>query len=147
MFTFGVIVKQILSLCPEDPEAIKILECYKTFMKGLTSLPLIFPGSPYSKAIKARHQILDILRGMRQRENRMREKEEKEKKDFLDMLLADENLAEENVLSLMLDLLLGGYETTAMLIAIAVKYLSENPEMLNELKLTRFRPAGRFSRL
>ncbi|KAG0456386.1 hypothetical protein HPP92_024174 [Vanilla planifolia] len=84
---------------------------------------------------KARHQIVDILRGiMRQRENRMREREEKEKKDFLDMLLADENLAEENVLSLMLDLLLGGYETTAMLIAIAVKYLSENPEILNELK-------------
>ncbi|XP_020581903.1 cytochrome P450 724B1-like [Phalaenopsis equestris] len=132
-FTFSVIVKQILSLEPEEEEAMELLKCYKTFMRGLTSLPLNFPGTPYAKAIKARHQINDILRG-RMKRRREVQLNNKLGLDFLDILLADENITEKYVLSLMLDLLLGGYETTAMLIAIMVKYLSENPSILEELK-------------
>lgn len=55
--------------------------------------------------------------------------------DFLDVLIEADKVSEEEVLSLVLDLLLGGYETTAMLIAIIVKFLSVNPKMLSDLKV------------
>ncbi|XP_058071072.1 steroid (22S)-hydroxylase-like [Magnolia sinica] len=54
--------------------------------------------------------------------------------DFLDVLLTHNNTSEEEILSLVLDLLLGGYETTAMLISIIVKFLSGCPRALNELR-------------
>ncbi|PKU66874.1 cytochrome P450 724B1 [Dendrobium catenatum] len=131
-FTFSIIVKQTLSLKPEDEEAIQILDCYKTFMKGLSSLPVNFPGTAYAKAIKARHRISDILRGIMRR--RAEQLNINNGVDFLAILLADDNVTEENVLSLTIDLLLGGYETTAMLLAVLVKHLTANPSIMEELK-------------
>ncbi|XP_038981137.1 cytochrome P450 724B1-like [Phoenix dactylifera] len=132
-FTFRVIVKQILSLRPEDPETSEILSNFKTFMRGLVSAPINIPGTPYAKAIQARRQIQEIVRNIWQR----REREEqlgKGRRDFLDALIAADRVSEEEVLSLVLDLLLGGYETTSMLIAVIVKFLSVNPKMLSDLK-------------
>ncbi|ONK59295.1 uncharacterized protein A4U43_C08F4980 [Asparagus officinalis] len=51
-FTFGVIVKQILSLEVEDPDALEILDHFTMFMKGLVSIPIKLPGTPYAKAIQ-----------------------------------------------------------------------------------------------
>lgn len=51
-FTFNVIVKQVLGLTPEEPQTTKILEDFLTFMKGLISLPLNVPGTPYARAVK-----------------------------------------------------------------------------------------------
>lgn len=51
-FTFNVIVKQVLGLTPEQPETTKILRDFLTFMRGLVSLPLYIPGTPYARAVK-----------------------------------------------------------------------------------------------
>lgn len=51
-FTFNVIVKQVLGLTPKEPQTTKILEDFLTFMKGLISLPLNVPGTPYARAVK-----------------------------------------------------------------------------------------------
>lgn len=51
-FTFNVIVKQVLGLTPDEPQTAKILEDFLTFMKGLISLPLNVPGTPYARAVK-----------------------------------------------------------------------------------------------
>lgn len=56
-FTFNVIVKQVLGLTPEDPQTTKILKDFLTFMRGLISLPLYIPGTPYARAV----QVLIIL--------------------------------------------------------------------------------------
>lgn len=45
-------VKQLMSIEPEDPLASTILEDFRAYMKGFVSLPLDFPGSPYAKAVK-----------------------------------------------------------------------------------------------
>lgn len=55
--------------------------------------------------------------------------------DFMDVLLTHEHLSEEEILSLVLDLLLGGYETTSIFIATAVKFLSDHPRALDELRV------------
>ena len=51
-FTFTVIVKQVLGLSPDDPQTSGILKDFLTFMKGLISLPLYIPGTPYARAVK-----------------------------------------------------------------------------------------------
>ena len=51
-FTFNVIVKQVLGLTPEDSQTARILEDFHTFMRGLISLPLYIPGTPYARAVK-----------------------------------------------------------------------------------------------
>lgn len=53
----------------------------------------------------------------------------------MDVLLTHEHLSEEEILSLVLDLLLGGYETTSIFIATAVKFLSDHPRALDELRV------------
>ena len=56
-FTFNVIVKQVLGLAAEDPQTRKILEDFLTFMRGLISLPLYIPGTPYAKAVQVLHLL------------------------------------------------------------------------------------------
>lgn len=45
-------VKQLLSIEPGEPLAMKILQDYETYMKGFVSLPLYIPGTAYAKAVK-----------------------------------------------------------------------------------------------
>lgn len=49
-------MKQVLGLTPEDPQTAAILEDFLTFMKGLISLPVYIPGTPYARAV----QVLQI---------------------------------------------------------------------------------------
>jgi cytochrome P450 family 724 subfamily B1 len=55
-FTFNVIVEQMLGLSPDDSVTDRFLQDYSTFMKGLVSLPLNIPGTPYARAVKVRWQ-------------------------------------------------------------------------------------------
>lgn len=129
-FTFTVIVKQILSLKPDSPETSTILKDFLTFMKGLASLPLYIPGTSYAKAVKSKSQILSTLKTLVDR----RRNEGIQRGDFLDMLLTSTSLGDDEILSLVLDLLLGGYETTAVLIAMVVKFLTDCASAFQQLK-------------
>jgi hypothetical protein len=53
-FTCSVIVEQLLGLSPDDSVTGRLLQDYSTFMKGLASLPLNIPGTPYARAVKVR---------------------------------------------------------------------------------------------
>lgn len=75
------------------------------------------------------------MRNIWQRREKGKEKV-KGRMDFLDVLIDGNRIPEEEVLSLVLDLLLGGYETTSMLIAIIVRFLSVNPKILSDLKVS-----------
>lgn len=50
-FAFSVIVEQVLGLGPDEPVTARILQDYSTFMKGLVSLPINIPGTPYARAV------------------------------------------------------------------------------------------------
>lgn len=45
-------VRNLLSIEPEEPLAFKILEDFETYMKGFVSLPIYIPGTAYAKAVK-----------------------------------------------------------------------------------------------
>lgn len=58
--------------------------------------------------------------------------------DFLEILLGVESLSEDEKVSFVLDSLLGGYETTSVLMAMLVHFLGQSPAVLAQLKVTFF---------
>lgn len=58
------------------------------------------------------------------------------KGDFLDVIMSKEYLSDEERVSVVLDLLLGGYETTATLMALIVYFLGRAPHALETLKVS-----------
>jgi steroid 22-alpha-hydroxylase len=51
-FTFNLMAKNIMSMDPGEEETGRLRREYITFMKGVVSAPLNFPGTPYWKALK-----------------------------------------------------------------------------------------------
>ena len=45
-------MEQVLGLPHDGPVACRILEEYQIFMKGIISLPITVPGTPFAKAVK-----------------------------------------------------------------------------------------------
>lgn len=58
--------------------------------------------------------------------------------DFLDVLLSTTELSEEEKISFVLDSLLGGYETTSLLISMAIYFLAQSTKSLEKLKVHLF---------
>ena len=50
--------KHMMSLDPGKTETEQLKKEYVTFMKGVVSAPLNFPGTPYRKALKVRNHSL-----------------------------------------------------------------------------------------
>ncbi|KAK1291465.1 hypothetical protein QJS10_CPB17g00337 [Acorus calamus] len=130
-FTFNVIVKQVLGLTPDEPQSTEILDDFLTFMKGLISFPLYIPGTPYARAVQARARISSTVKAIIEERQR---KGANKRSDFLDMLLPVNSLSEDEKVSFVLDSLLGGYETTSLLMAMAVHFLGQSPLALEQLK-------------
>ncbi|PSS30191.1 Cytochrome P450 724B1 isoform 1 [Actinidia chinensis var. chinensis] len=130
-FTMYVMLKYVLSIEPEDPLAPKILEDFLCFMKGFVSIPLYVPGTPYAKAVKARARLLHTLEKI----VKEREKTREVKGDFLDEMQLKGNLSDEEKVSVALDILLAGYETTSGLLALVVYFIAQSPAcVLQQLK-------------
>ncbi|XWS75929.1 hypothetical protein CRYUN_Cryun01aG0133800 [Craigia yunnanensis] len=133
-FTFNVIVKQVLGLKPQEPETSKILEDFLTFMRGLISLPLYIPGTPYARAVQARSRIFATVKAIIGERRGNPNENSKKRSDFLEILLSVDTLSEDEKVSFVLDSLLGGYETTALLMSVVVHFLSHSPTALQQFK-------------
>ncbi|KAK6267256.1 hypothetical protein QUC31_018093 [Theobroma cacao] len=131
-FTLNLMLKHLLSIEPEEPLAVKILEDFLTYMKGFVSLPVYIPGTPYASAVKARARLSATVREIIK--ERKKEKLGLEEGDFLDIILSKGSLSDEETVSIVLDILLGGYETTATLMALIVYFLAHAPDALEKLK-------------
>lgn len=57
------------------------------------------------------------------------------KSDFLEILIGVDTLSEDEKVSFVLDSLLGGYETTSLLLAMVVHFLPHSPLSLQQLKV------------
>jgi hypothetical protein len=64
-FAFGAIVEQVVGLSPEAPLIRRLLEHYSTFMKGLVSVPLNIPGTPYARAVEVRNYSISVVKYLR----------------------------------------------------------------------------------
>ncbi|CAK9151833.1 unnamed protein product [Ilex paraguariensis] len=133
-FTFNVIVKQVLGLTPDEPQTTKILEDFLTFMRGLISFPLYIPGTPYARAVQARRRISSTVKAIIE-ERRKNTGNSNKRSDFLEILLCVDTLSEDEKVSFVLDSLLGGYETTSLLMSMVVHFLGQSTTALEQLKV------------
>lgn len=58
-----------------------------------------------------------------------------QKGDFLDMLLSVHGLSDDEKVSFVLDALLGGYETTSLLMSMVVHFLGQSLPALEQLEV------------
>ncbi|XP_010689797.1 3beta,22alpha-dihydroxysteroid 3-dehydrogenase [Beta vulgaris subsp. vulgaris] len=133
--TFALTMKQLLSFDPcEWTESVR--KEYLLVIDGFFSIPLPFFSTTYNRAIKARTKVAEAL-GLVVKERR-REKERGERKnDMLGAMLEEEaggGLSDEMIVDFLVSLLVAGYETTSTTMTLAVKFLTETPLALAQIK-------------
>lgn len=136
-FTFNLMATHIMSMDPGEPETEKLKKEYITFMKGVVSAPLNFPGTAYRKALQSRSAILKFIKGkMEERRIRKMEKriENMEEDDLLGWVLNHSDLSTEQILDLILSLLFAGHETSSVAIALAIYFLQDCPMAVQQLR-------------
>ncbi|XP_072989406.1 steroid (22S)-hydroxylase isoform X1 [Typha latifolia] len=144
-FTFNLMAKNIISMDPGEAETEKLRREYITFMKGVVSAPLNFPGTPYWKALKSRSTILAVI------ERKMEERNKKtsngreiiEEDDLLGWALKQSNLSKEQILDLLLSLLFAGHETSSIALALAIFFLEACPKAMQELREEHYEIAAK----
>ncbi|XP_027348045.1 cytochrome P450 724B1 [Abrus precatorius] len=134
MFTINVMMKHLLNINPDEPLASKILENFENYVKGFVSLPLNIPGTAFYKALKARIRLSSIIKGIILERRKGNDVGPVEGGDLLNLILSKKNLSDEEMVSIVLDLLFGGYETTAKLLSMIVYFLSGASNALESLK-------------
>ncbi|CAD6254902.1 unnamed protein product [Miscanthus lutarioriparius] len=148
--TFNLTVWQLVSIEP-GPWTESVRREYVKLVDGFFSIPFPFayllPFTAYGQALKARKKVAGALREVIRK--RMDEKaetggaskngedeEKREKKDMVEELLEAEggSFSVEEMVDFCLSLLVAGYETTSVLMTLAVKFLTETPTALAQLK-------------
>lgn len=85
--------------------------------------------------MKARTKVAEALNVIVRQRRKQSEAGEK-KKDILEILLAgDYGFSDERIVDFLLALLVAGYETTSTIMTLAVKFLTETPQALAQLKV------------
>ncbi|XP_061376585.1 3beta,22alpha-dihydroxysteroid 3-dehydrogenase isoform X1 [Gastrolobium bilobum] len=131
--TFELTVKQLMSFDPDEwTESLR--KEYVLVIEGFFTLPFPLFSTTYRRAIKARRKVAEALTLIVRQRRKESENKEK-KKDMLGALLASgDHFSDEEIVDFMLALLVAGYETTSTIMTLAVKFLTETPLALAQLK-------------
>ncbi|XP_075500050.1 3beta,22alpha-dihydroxysteroid 3-dehydrogenase-like [Primulina tabacum] len=136
--TFQLTVKQLMSFDPCGWTE-NLMKEYMLVIEGFFTIPLPFFFTTYRRAIQARRKVAEAL-SLVVRERRRESEKGERKKDMLTALLDEgsggggETFSDEEVVDFMLALLVAGYETTSTIMTLAVKFLTETPHALAQLK-------------
>ncbi|XP_015163569.1 cytochrome P450 724B1-like [Solanum tuberosum] len=122
-FSFSMILMSVLEMEPGEPLGLELLKDFLTFMKGFVSIPINLPWTHHGKAIKARRRIASTLKQIL-----------KEKDSFNEIMLLKGKLSDVEKVSIVLDLLFAGFETTSGLLSLLVYFLAKSSQALQNLK-------------
>ncbi|MFS7992226.1 putative 3-epi-6-deoxocathasterone 23-monooxygenase [Helianthus anomalus] len=130
-----VLAKALIGLDPgEEMEFLRIQ--FQKFIAGLMSLPIKLPGTQLHRSLEAKKKmvqlVLQIIRDKRINGSSVLQ----DSKDVVDVLLNDksEKLTDELISDNMIDLMIPGEDSVPLLITLAIKYLSDCPKALHQLK-------------
>ncbi|KAL6541617.1 hypothetical protein OROGR_011103 [Orobanche gracilis] len=136
--TFELTVKQLMSFDPCEWTE-NLMKEYMLLIEGFFTIPLPIFSTTYRRAIQARTKVAEALRLVVR--DRRRESEGGERKNDMLAALMDEDrggggdgLSDEEIVDFLVALLVAGYDTTSTIMTLAVKYLTENPRALTQLK-------------
>ncbi|KAB2054153.1 hypothetical protein ERO13_A12G225500v2 [Gossypium hirsutum] len=131
---FDLTAKKLISY-DQDNSPENLRENFVAFIQGLISFPLNIPGTAYHKCLQGRKNAMKMLKDLL---NERRSMPRKHQSDFFDFVLEELQkegtiLTEAIALDLMFVLLFASFETTSLALTLAVKFLSDNPSVLNTL--------------
>ncbi|OMO78804.1 Cytochrome P450 [Corchorus olitorius] len=142
-FTLKVIGNMIMSLEPSGGEQEKFRANFKIISSSFASLPFKIPGTAFYNGIKARdsmHEMIDSIIARRRSGEVIQQ-------DFLESLIikhskgtetdasADEDkLTDKQMKDNILTLLVAGHDTTTAALTWLMKFLGENPQVLEKLR-------------
>lgn len=136
--TFELTVKQLMSFDPCEWTE-NLMKEYMLVIEGFFSIPFTLFSPTYRRAIQARGKVAEAL-SLVVRERRRESTEEigERKNDMLAALLAGDGggvgFSDEEIVDFLVALLVAGYETTSTIMTLAVKFLTETPLALAQLK-------------
>ncbi|EXB52093.1 Cytochrome P450 87A3 [Morus notabilis] len=128
------IAKRVISY-DESKDARNLKENYNAFVRGIVSIPLNIPGTGYHACLQARDNIRKAIKDIFEERKASKMKHG----DFLYCLL-EEMRKEDNIMSealardIIFGILFGTYETSRLAMTMLVKFLSQHPEVVAELK-------------
>ncbi|KAA8534078.1 hypothetical protein F0562_031729 [Nyssa sinensis] len=131
--TFELTLKQLMSFDPcEWTESLR--KEYVLVIEGFFSIPLPIFSTTYRRAIQARTKVAEAL-SLVVRQRRKESEGGERKNDMLAALLdGDGGFSDEEIVDFLVALLVAGYETTSTIMTLAVKFLTETPLALAQLK-------------
>ncbi|MBA0835136.1 hypothetical protein Goarm_007435 [Gossypium armourianum] len=131
---FDLTAKKLISY-DQDNSPENLRENFVAFIQGLISFPLNIPGTAYHKCLQGRKNAMKMLKDLL---NERRSMPREHQSDFFNFVLEELQkegtiLTEAIALDLMFVLLFASFETTSLALTLAVKFLSDNPSVLNTL--------------
>nr|BAE16977.1 steroid 23-alpha-hydroxylase [Zinnia elegans] len=129
--TFELTLKQLLSIEPFEWSE-NLRKEYMLVIEGFFCIPLPFFPLTYRRAIQARKRVTEALH-LVVRERRV-ERERGVKKNDMLAALFDNDCDDDEIVDLLVSLLVAGYDTTPTTMTLAVKYLTDTPSALAQLK-------------
>ncbi|KAK9742361.1 hypothetical protein RND81_03G166800 [Saponaria officinalis] len=134
--TFALTMKQLMSYDPcEWTESLG--KEYLHVIEGFFAIPSPFFSKTYNRAIKARTKVAEALSSV-VHERRKKSGVGERINDMLGALLDEEvegrRLSNEIIVDFLVSLFVGGSETTATCMTLAIKFLTETPLALEQLK-------------
>nr|ADR78277.1 CYP720B5v1 [Picea sitchensis] len=126
----NLMAKQLLDLSPSK-ETTEICELFVHFTNAVAAIPIKIPGSTYAKGLKARKLLIRKISEMiKERRNHPQVVHT----DLLSKLLEEGFLSDEIICDFILFLLLAGHDTSSRAMTFAIKFLTNCPEALNQMK-------------
>lgn len=92
-------------------------------------------NSTFCFSLQARSRISSTIKAIIEERRRKDDGDDSKKNDFLEILLCVDTLSEDEKVSFVLDSLLGGYETTSLLMAMIVFFVGQSQTVLHQLKV------------
>ncbi|KAI3430061.1 uncharacterized protein J3R85_008349 [Psidium guajava] len=140
-FTLKVIGHMIMSLEPKGEEQEKFRSNFKIMSSSFASLPFNVPGTAFHRGIQARERIDSMLDSVISR----RREGQGFQNDFLESLIIKHNkaacgeadkekLTDKQMKDNVLTLLVAGHDTTTAALTWLIKFLGENPQVLQRLR-------------
>ncbi|KAL6985575.1 hypothetical protein U1Q18_018951 [Sarracenia purpurea var. burkii] len=127
-YTFNV---ALLSIFGKDEVLMyreDLKRCYYILEKGYNSMPINLPGMLFHKSMKARKELAQILTSILSIRRQM---DHHHHGDLLGSFMADkEGLTDEQVADNIIGVIFAARDTTASVLTWIVKYLAENPSVL-----------------
>ncbi|KAJ9158741.1 hypothetical protein P3X46_024298 [Hevea brasiliensis] len=137
-YTFTVACKVFLSM-DDSKHVTKFATPFNDMASGIISIPIDLPGTSFHRGIKASKIIRnEMLAMIKQRRKDLAENKASPMQDILlHMLVAtDEDgqrLGDVGIADKIISLLIGGHDTASATITFVVKFLSELPEIYNNV--------------